>query len=143
MSSRWYSDYAKIRKELEDYQNKISPQQIRTIRQQEERISTLDRLLRDAELKLNYNMPYLRQLENQNEILTKNRNELDEKNKQLRNEIDVVTKERDELKEKDSQLQKTRDAPRAQDEEDESDDFYQTLETLYGKLTKNQYFVKI
>jgi len=143
MSSRWYSDYAKIRKELEDYQNKISPQQIRTIRQQEERISTLDRLLRDAELKLNYNMPYLRQLENQNEILTKNRNELDEKNKQLRNEIDVVTKERDELKEKDSQLQKTRDAPRAQDEEDESDDFWQKLETLYGKLTKNQYFVKI
>ena len=143
MSSKWYSDYAKIRKELEDYQNKISPQQIRTIRQQEERISTLDRLLRDAELKLKYNMPYLRQLQNENEILTKKRDELDEKNKQLRNEIDVVTKERDELKEKDSQLQKTRDAPRAQDEEDESDDFWQKLETLYGKMTKNQYFVKI
>jgi predicted nucleic acid-binding Zn-ribbon protein len=133
MSSRWYSDYGKIRKELEEYQNKISPQQIITIQQQEERISTLDRLLREAEIKLNSNMPYLRQLQNENAILTKNRNELDEKNKQLRNEIDVVTKDRDQLKDAHDKL--ILQAKKA------GEDFSQELRNIYGPVDK-QYFVK-
>lgn len=69
MSSRWYSDYKEIKDKLKKYEDEIIPDLMNTRRK-----------LKEAELQLSYNMPYLKKLQTENEILTKNQNELDEKN---------------------------------------------------------------